>query len=244
MSRLVASALLASLLWQGICFADTVVLKNGRKLQGIIRSADEDAEITLEVGSGTLVLSRDEVAVVKRSGEGEHESLRSEWQIRRLRSEAAYNQGLAQERIRSEEEAKLEKLKAKPIALTSKTGGHLYVEASINDLPARMLMVDTGAPMVILSRATAEEVGIDFDVPRQHVTSSIGGHKIDGFIVQLDKVEVNGFWVRNIKTLVHTERGKSWAYNLDILGMSYFEHFHFELNAKKKILTLSWGEDT
>lgn len=222
-------------------FADSVLLKNGRRVTGIVVSREGDPNVVLEVGSGTMILAPDEVAVITRSAEEERQAMRSDWLKRKLDTEAAFQLGLTHERIRSAEEVKLEALKPKRASLT-KINGHLYVDVAVNERPTSRFLLDTGAPSIILTRKTAELLGIDLQKKWPTGTANVAGQKIPCFYVKLDKVDVEGFWALDIEALVYRVEGTEWVYNQDILGMSFLEHFHFEINVKKSILTLSWGQ--
>jgi clan AA aspartic protease (TIGR02281 family) len=188
-----------------------------------------------------MILAPDEVAVVQRSEPDEQQAMRSNWLKRRLDTEAAFQLGLTEERIRSAEEVKLEAVKPKTAPLT-KMDGHLYVDVSVNDRPSQRFLLDTGAPSIMLTRKTAESLGVDLGQKWPTGVANVAGLKIPCLYVRLDKVEVEGFWARDVEALVYRVEGEDWIFQRDILGMSFLEHFHFEINVKKSTLTLSWGE--
>ena len=51
--------------------ADTIFLKNGRKLEGIV-TRETDKLVEIEVGFGTLKLTRDEIQSIERTDDGGH----------------------------------------------------------------------------------------------------------------------------------------------------------------------------
>ena len=224
-------------------FADTVLLKNGRKVQGIVTSAEDDPNVVLEIGSGTMILSPDEVGLITRSDENDQQKMRDQWGQRRIAAEAAFQQGLVQERVRPMEETHLKPVAPKQAILTT-SDGHLFVDVALNDGQPMKFLLDTGAPNVTLSKRTGEELGFLSGNPKFQKTGivQVAGHRIPCIYATLDKVEVEGFWARQVEAIVYTEEGDDWIYSQNILGMSYLENFHFQINSKKGLLTLSWQE--
>ena len=219
--------------------ADTLLLTNGRKVQGIVVSVEDDPSVVLEVGSGRMVFAREEVALITPSEAQEHDAMRENWLKKKLDTEAAFQLGSMQERLRTSEEQKLEALKPKMTTLTV-DNGYLFTEVSVNDRPASKFLLDTGAPTVVLTKKTGEDLGILGGRNLQTGTVQIAGHSMACVRVRLDKVEVQGFWARNVDTIILTEEGEDFIFHQDILGMSYLENFHFEVNVKERKLSLSW----
>ena len=62
-------------LFHGFALADTVVLKNGKKFEGIVKK-DNPAGVTINIGLGTISFKRDQVASVERS---ETQSIEKSW---------------------------------------------------------------------------------------------------------------------------------------------------------------------
>jgi hypothetical protein len=77
-----AAALLGSLavfvFLYGTATADTIHLKNGRKLEGIVKS-ETDKAIELEVGFGTLKLMRADIESIERTDESGTDRLKERW---------------------------------------------------------------------------------------------------------------------------------------------------------------------
>ena len=70
--------LILLLLMTGNCLADTVILKNKNPINGIIVGEDQSS-IVLNVGCGTIALSRADIESVKRSDEATNMLMMKEW---------------------------------------------------------------------------------------------------------------------------------------------------------------------
>lgn len=66
------------LAWAAPLLADTLVLKNGRSLEGII-SRETDTHISLELGVGSVTMARNTISTVTRASEQENRQIRTGW---------------------------------------------------------------------------------------------------------------------------------------------------------------------
>ena len=81
-SKLVFCQLIFIFLFSQV-FADTIKLKNGRSVEGIIKAEDGE-RIELEVGSGSVKFLKSEIADISRSSGSELSSLRERWKKNKL----------------------------------------------------------------------------------------------------------------------------------------------------------------
>ncbi len=100
--------------------------------------------------------------------------------------------------------------------LKAASGGHYFAEAEINGHPIRVV-IDTGATAVALSYEDADRAGLrprslEYDVP---VSTANGAVKAAQ--VELDKVEIDGVRVQNVRGLVLPQGALSGT----LLGMSF-----------------------
>ncbi|MFH1398430.1 MAG: retropepsin-like aspartic protease [Candidatus Omnitrophota bacterium] len=136
-------------------WADTLYLKNGRSVDGFIKSEDTDS-VSLDIGFGTVGFRKSDIDKIYRSNQVESELLRQKWEKQRL------------DRIRKQEEvsrieaakAKAESLKPKEVKV-SRESGHIFVQARINDKIPVELLLDTGASFVLLSNEIGRRLGVD-----------------------------------------------------------------------------------
>jgi aspartyl protease family protein len=92
--------------------------------------------------------------------------------------------------------------------------GHFYADGNINGQPVR-LVVDTGASTVALTLADAQRIGVPFSPGAFNVIGSGAGGAIRGQDVILDRVEVGGKEVRDVRAAVVE------GLDVSLLGQTY-----------------------
>jgi aspartyl protease family protein len=92
--------------------------------------------------------------------------------------------------------------------------GHFYVHAKVNGQLVRFI-VDTGASGVALTREDAERAGIKFDPASFEVIGEGASGPVNGKLVTIDSVEVEGKLVNDVRGVVLADS------NLSLLGQSY-----------------------
>ncbi len=106
--------------------------------------------------------------------------------------------------------------------------GHFYADAQVNGTTIRFL-VDTGASVVVLSRADAQRAGIQLPAARS-VAMGVGG-PIEVIPVTLDRVAVGGIEARGVQAAVADELPVS------LLGQSYLQRVgSVEIRGDKMVL--------
>lgn len=116
------------------------------------------------------------------------------------------------------------------IVLKAGSGGHFVTEGQINGKSAR-LMVDTGASLVALSAAEAEQLGLDYTKGQRAGMSTANG-VVMGWILKLDSVRIGDVTVHGVDAVVMPQ---SMPYIL--LGNSFLGRF--QMNRENDQLTLS-----
>ncbi len=116
------------------------------------------------------------------------------------------------------------------IVLKAGSGGHFITEGQINGKSAR-LMVDTGASLVALSAAEAEQLGLDYKKGQRASMSTANG-VVMGWILKLDSVRIGDITVHGVDAVVTPQ---SMPYIL--LGNSFLGRF--QMNKENDQLTLS-----
>jgi aspartyl protease family protein len=92
--------------------------------------------------------------------------------------------------------------------------GHFYAEGNVNGQPVR-LVVDTGATSVALSEADAQRIGVPFSPNEFTVIGSGASGPVRGEQVTLDRVEVGGKEVRDVRAVVLE------GLDVSLLGQTY-----------------------
>ena len=76
--KILLGALFIVLLSPGLIHADTLVLKNGRRMEGIIKEETEE-KIILDIGYGTITVKKENVSQIQRSDEDESQKIKTRW---------------------------------------------------------------------------------------------------------------------------------------------------------------------
>lgn len=116
------------------------------------------------------------------------------------------------------------------IVLTAGSGGHFMTAGQINGKSTRF-MVDTGASMVSLSQAEAEQLGIDYRHGDRGMASTANGN-VPAYRVSLTSVRVGDVTVHNVDALITPV---TMPYVL--LGNSFLTRFQMQRN--NDVLTLT-----
>ncbi|WP_233215502.1 retropepsin-like aspartic protease family protein [Rhodopirellula bahusiensis] len=121
------------------------------------------------------------------------------------------------------------------IPLEIERNGSLYVTASVNNQPVRMV-VDSGATLVTLTAEAAKELKIEVptDAPLLRLVMA-NGDEISAKRVNLDSVRVGPFEAKDVSCAILDPV----ASRADpMLGMSYLGEFKFEIDAAQKSLSM------
>ena len=109
------------------------------------------------------------------------------------------------------------------------------VEALLNRSVTQNFVIDTGASMVTIPSQTAEALGIKLDDNTPVVPVSTASDVALAFEVTIDSIEIKGLRVNNLKALIIDMPGDL---GLGLLGLSFLENFHVEIDNTKGILKL------
>jgi len=233
--------------------ADMVYLKNGRSLEGSVVSEDGRG-IDLEVGFGRITIEKNQILKIDKSTPEESEVLYQKWEQRKLEA----NEREAQIRLRKEkeqieavpsqekyqvvkEEARKE---SKPhyIDIDPKDR-HIVVDAFLNKKIHASLMLDTGASIVMLSKAIGQRLGVDLNIDPNDkagiVTMTVAdGRKIQAKYVRLESIKVESAEVENVAAAVLLEDTEDTRLFDGLLGMSFLSKFNFKVDRENNRLIL------
>ena len=234
-------------------YADTVYLKNGQSLEGLINKEDKDA-VELNVGYGTVIFKTNEIERIYRSTPQETQEIRKNWTINKTQTEqikpsakeerdrssekwAAIVGQVETERTAEEEKRQID-ANAKTIPVTLDSRGHVLVDAVLNESVHASLVIDTGCPVVLLTANMAQELGIDLE--SIHNTREVmvlnGNHKVG--LVLLKSVKLGDLEEKNIETEVLLEDDEDIKSDLKdgLLGLSFLKRFDVALDQKNREL--------
>ena len=232
MTRLLLPILVILFVFIHTAGADTIHLKNGRSIEGLV-TKENDENVILDVGFGTVKFRRIEVENIDRSDSEETIAIRKEWDMKKKTEKERW----AKREEELEEIKRKKKYSPKEIGFTE-VAEHIIVDTVLNKKVKASLLLDTGASMVLLSGRIAEELGIR---PRASKKDKVevqvaDGRKIDARFVVLDSLSVQGVEAEDIGAVVlldtETEVGDG------LLGMSFLSKFNFQIDSENKKLIL------
>jgi len=207
--------------------ADTLYLKNGRSIEGLVKKEDAD-NVDLEISFGSMKFSKKQIDHIDRSSPKEAELIRQQW---------------ADEKIKAQERAKeaelIREYEPKQVSV-DKQSGHVMVVTTLNKKVKAKLILDTGASLIILSNKIADNLGInansDSAVPVELIVAD--GRRIKAKMVILDTVGVQDSEVKNIEAAILPEKESASIPEDGLLGMSFLKRFNFKIDQKNDKLTL------
>jgi aspartyl protease family protein len=207
-------------------YADTLKLKNGRSIEGIIKKEDAGM-VELEIGAGSVKFLKSEIAEILRSSGSEDSLLRSRWQ-----NEKAVLEGKIARRD-AEEASKPRK------ATFSHDSKGMTVAVRLNNKVDTTMVLDTGASLILLTRDVAEKLGYNLDRLRPNMKVQVAdGRTVDAARIILDSVKVENSEAERVEASVLMEEKGNFGFEDGLLGMSFLKRFNFKIDLKEKKLIL------
>ena len=208
-------------------YADTLQLKNGRSMEGIIKREDSQS-IELEVGVGCSVkFLKSEVSSISRSSPQDSLALRAKWK----KDKSASEERMAQERLAEER---------KPRAIDFSRGIQgIVLDVILDDKVEAKMVLDTGSSIMLITRNLADKLRVNLDTAQPDMTVQVAdGRKVGAKRVVIGKVEVQGVQARNVDAAVLLSEAGDMGFGDGLLGMSFLKHFNFRVDQKEKKLIL------
>lgn len=110
-------------------------------------------------------------------------------------------------------------------------GSSMQVMVRLNDRVDAPFVIDTGATDVVMPQWVAEKLGLDLERARtQHYRTANG--VIESRIVTLESVELGGARANDVPASV------SRSMSVGLLGLSFFNHFEYQVDPAAGIVTL------
>jgi clan AA aspartic protease (TIGR02281 family) len=218
--------------------ADVVYLKNGRSMEGIVKSKDEEG-IKLEMNLGTVGIRFTEIDRIEYSSSEQYWQLRSKWEQEKQARQAVEEQEKAdQENTQKTTVTGLTRPKEVDV---SQEGNHIFVEAVLNKEVKAQLCVDTGASIVILSNGMAKKLGIDMSNLKKTdiIPLQMGdGRKVEARYVSLKTVSIEGVEAKGVDAAILPDSKDQTNFQDGLLGMSFLRRFNFRIDSNNKKLVL------
>ncbi len=126
--------------------------------------------------------------------------------------------------------------RGKQIIPLEKQGNSLYAKIRLNRKTYAKFLVDTGASQMQISKSMAARLRIKLHKAEKIPVSLAGGHIVSARKVMLKEVRVGSVRVKNVAAIVLDQD------NLDLedglLGMSFLNHFRFQIDTRRSELIL------
>ncbi len=205
--------------------ADTVYLKNGHSMDGIV-TKETDEYVTLSLGMGSVKFYLWQIERVVRSSGDENKELEKAWEKERLRKEAELER-LKEEMERSPKEVGVQR-----------KGNHFIINALLDGKVNARLMLDTGATFVVLSPGIARKLGIDIKVVKPDAKMALAdGSEVSAKLFKLGRMNVQNVEAKDVDAAVLFKDEPFSGFD-GLLGMSFLKLFKFEIDLEKNRLIL------
>ncbi len=204
--------------------ADTVYLKDGRVVEGIV-SSEEGPTVRLDFEFGSIDFPKGEIDRIRRSDRREREILKGRLEKNRSAAEA----------VRERESTVKEQ---KPRTRDGRERvQHIAVSATLNRKVPVKLLLDTGASYVIVSNRIGRQLGVDLTGDRDTIQLQIGdGRRIAARYVTLRSVNVEGVEATDVGgAVLLDDQDKILSFD-GVLGMSFLSRFNFKVDHQSKKL--------
>jgi len=232
--------------------AETIELKDGKKIIAeVLQKTEEAVVLSKDGGKFIYSIARDNIKIIR---ESTPEEIKNEEDLKKeLVGPPAKKISTDVSRLTKEEKPSTKKddyrqeRYAAQVLAAKKARGRVkikfskdrfgVVDALINGKTEAALLVDTGASLVVISRAVATKLGIAEDEGAAKLRVVLAdGSETTATPVTLDSVEVGHSKVKGVKAAIsETPPGEG----LDgLLGMTFLSSFHVKLDSKENCLLL------
>ncbi len=206
--------------------ADTISLKNGREIDGIIWNESEDS-VELEVSSGSVTFKRSEIDKIKRSSLSDQQQMRVDWERQKQEN---------QENILQQQEE--EEAQPQEVELT-RDSPNITISAQLNGMVEVQLVMDTGSTLIVLKKEIAEQLNVGLDDPSPEVRLVLAdGRQIHAKLITLASVKVENVEAKDVEAAVMLDEITDPGFKDGLLGMSFLKRFNFKVDNREKKLIL------
>ena len=190
-------------------------LKNKRRIEGIITEGREE-DIMVDVGFGIIGISRDDIETIEAPNNTEKKEIFEEW-------------GKVEEYTRDE---------GMTTEIRYWDRDRIIVKAILNDKVKTALILDTGAPYIVITPEIADRL---LDV-KETVSKDVSmgwsdGSETQGKMILLESVKVGVVKVKNVKAVI-SEVSVLDSGTDGLLGMSFLNYFHMKIDGVSKKIVL------
>lgn len=231
--------------------ADIVYLKNGGMVEGVVEK-DDEKNVELNTGFGSVTFKKEQIKKIDRSQPGENDKVLKKWQeqkrdldakanefeeARNKRFDDAYKNWM--EEARSKKSSQEGETKDVQVA-KDESGRHILAEVLLNDKVKAVLMMDTGASFVVLSKRIGDELGVDTadNGKDMMVLKLADGRSSNAKAVVLDSVKIDDVEAKKVMAAVMLDQIPDPALKDGLLGMSFLGRFNIKMDLKTMKMNL------
>ena len=117
-------------------------------------------------------------------------------------------------------------------------GSAMFVRAKINEQVETLFLVDTGATFCVLTKATADRLGLNWGPVSTIVKLNTASGIIEAPLIQVDAIEIAGAVARSVEAVVHDVPGLPLAVG-GLLGLSFLNRFKVEIDRAEGVMLLT-----
>ncbi len=226
MKRTILFSTVFLLCFSSLSFADTVYLKNGRSIEGLIKSEDADS-VQIDIGFGMVGFNKKDVERIEKSSPGDSYMLKEKW----TKQKEDQEKRAKEEKIRREKEPKGVEVFT--------DSGHVFVKAMLNKkVPVRLAM-DTGASYVVITQDIADKLGLKKSDDDQILNMQVAdGRKLEARCIKLASISLSGVEEKDVDVAILPSSAKDLSFGDGLLGMSFLGRFNFKVDIKNNRLIL------
>ncbi len=231
--------------------ADTLYLKNGGVIEGVIEKEDE-SKIEINMGFGSATFEKRQVRNIERSSSEENSEIIKKWEAkkkdldakaeefkvaREKRFDSAYEHWMEEaEQKKAKEEGEAKHIR---IARDERTRS-LIVETLLNGKVKANLVLDTGASLVALSKKIGVELGVDMTDTKKDIIQMrlADGRRTAAKVIILESVRIQDVEVNKVMAAVMLEDISDPSLRDGLLGMSFLNRFNLKMDLKNMKITL------
>lgn len=220
-----------------------IKLKNEGQISGVIIYQDKE-NITLDVGFGTVVITKEEIKAIEIPEGKEKEVKTKKWKKHQKEittSEDKKEQAKLEYFERIQENIRIEEEKRKRREAAEKEKEHrvkfsgsrnLIVDAIISDKIQTRLVLDTGATSVVLPIEMVQKLGAKGAKYSKKIKVRLADGSIrQAYAIVLKSVQIGDIKAYNVEAIAINSKG-----NVGLLGMSFLNRYHLKMDFENREL--------
>lgn len=117
-------------------------------------------------------------------------------------------------------------------------GDAIFVHGRVNEQVETLFLVDTGATLCVLTKATADRLGLTASPVSTLVTVQSASGSFKAPLIQVDLIQIGDAEVRSVDAIIHDVPNLPPAVD-GLLGMSFLNQFKVEIDQEEGVMLLS-----